>query len=148
MALMSEVLNGTPQGASGTWFVEGSEALKATLADLSAQEASRSFEEGINSIAAHVLHMTYYLELATDGMKQVERNGDWEESWAKQVVNDSEWEQAKLDCESRFKEFSETLSSFELSDPDDLTYAIANVGHAGYHLGAIRQLSLLVKSLK
>ncbi len=146
IALMSEVLDGYPEGADGTWFVEGSEVLKATLADLSGEEASRSLGDGINSIAAHVIHLTYYLELSTDGMKKIERESNWGGSWAKQVTTDAEWEVAKQNCATKFQEFSEILSTHDLSDPDDLTYAIANLGHAAYHLGAIRQLFLIVKS--
>lgn len=144
--LFQEVLRGTPPGADGTWFVQGNEALNTTLDDLSADEASRFLGTGINSIAAHVIHATYYLELANDNLRGRSRDGDWAGSWARQVVSKQEWTEARAALDHQAIRFLEFVKDADLlADPDQLTEALANVGHAAYHLGAIRQLYLVVK---
>lgn len=144
---MTECLEGTPPGEAGTWFVQGGEALLATLNDLTADEATAKYALGPNSICAHVMHSAYYLELAIDGLNGISRQGDWPGSWAKQAVTDVEWNEAKSSLRQRVQSFLETLEKVDLStDPDDLTYALANLAHLAYHLGAVRQLYLFIKS--
>jgi len=145
--LVTEVIQGTPPGASGTWFVQGDEALEATLADLTAEQASVNLVAGLSSIAAHAIHASYYLELALDGMQGISRDGDWEGSWAKQKVTDLEWDAARQGLKARADAFCQALREIDLEkNQDDLTYAMANLGHLAYHLGSIQQLYLAVKA--
>lgn len=146
--LFAEVFRGTAPGADGTWFVQGNEALDATLAALTAEEASASPGTGISSIAAHVIHTAYYLELANDGLRGVERDGDWAGSWKKQAVDAAAWAEAQENLRRQKERFLEFVATEDLgANQERLTYAIANIGHVAYHLGAIRQLFLVAKAL-
>ena len=145
--LFQEVFVGTPPGADGTWFVQGNEAMNATLAALSPEEASRKLAPNISSIAAHVIHATYYLELGNDTLRGVSREGDWKGSWSKQSVDDAEWKQTKADLGIQINRFLDFVDTGDIDcDEDTSTTVLANVCHAAYHLGAIRQIYLMVKS--
>jgi hypothetical protein len=145
--LFLEVFEGTPAGAGGTWFVQGNEALDATLAGLSAQEASRTAIPGASSIAAHVIHTAYYLELANDHFRGRDRDGDWAGSWKRQTVTEAEWTAAKANLTNQRNDFLSQIQQADLAvEQEDLTYALANLGHVAYHLGGIRQLFLAIKA--
>ncbi|MBX3113369.1 MAG: DinB family protein [Fimbriimonadaceae bacterium] len=144
--LLNEVLYGTAEGAEGTCFVQGNEALLATLQDLTAEEASLIPAQGMSSIAAHVIHTNYYLFLNLQGMEGNELEGDWPGSWAKQTVTAEEWLEQQSLLKSQVERFCELLDSMDFEEKWNVIEGIANVGHAAYHLGAIRQLYLLMKS--
>ncbi|QYK52763.1 MAG: DinB family protein [Fimbriimonadaceae bacterium] len=144
--LLNEVLYGTAEGAEGTCFVQGDEALFAALQDLNAEEASRIPEPGMSSFAAHVIHTNYYLYLSLQGMEGNELEGDWPGSWAKQTVTAEEWREQQALLKSQVEKFCGLLDSMDFEEKWNVVEGIANVGHAAYHLGAIRQLYLLVKS--
>ncbi len=143
--LFTEVFQGTAPGADGTWFVQGNEAFYATIDDLTAMEASTRPMGSASSIAAHVIHTTYYMELAIAAAKGEQREGDWPSSWDKQTVSDTEWEAVKGKLRSTVAVFQEGLGCIDL-DGEYLQGAVANIAHAAYHLGAIRQLYLAVKN--
>ncbi|MFX8879523.1 hypothetical protein ABTM72_19190, partial [Acinetobacter baumannii] len=77
-ALLTETLQGSD---TGTWYVQGREALLPILRGLSAERASARLTPTVNSIAAHVHHTAYYIELAGRCLgTTVEEHGDWERS--------------------------------------------------------------------
>lgn len=140
--LFVEVFQGTPPGASGTWFVQGGEAFDATLAQITAEQASHR-AGGASSIAAHVVHTAYYLELANDALRRVERDADWSGSWARQSVDEKEWAAAKSELANQANRFVEVLDGDLNLDGELRTYLTAIVCHTAYHLGAVRQLALI-----
>jgi len=144
--LLNEILYGTSNGADGTCFVQGDEALLATLQDLSAEEASRIPAPGMSSIAAHLIHTNYYLWHSLQYMEGKEIEGEWEASWAKQAVTQEEWAAEQERLKTQVECFCNLLDSMDFTEEWNLVGGIANVGHAAYHLGAIRQLYLMVKS--
>ncbi len=146
VTLFEEIFQGTPPGADGTWFVQGDEALDVTLDSLTFEEASTAPTAQANSIAAHVIHMTYYLELANDGLRGRERQGDWPGSWMVQTVDAQRWVAVKEALRHQRESMRSILAEHSFENAEDLTHAIANIAHAAYHLGAIRQLYLIAKS--
>lgn len=144
--LINEILYGTAEGADGTCFVQGDEALLATLQDLTAEEASRIPAPGMNSIAAHLIHTNYYLYLNIQGMEGNPLEGDWPGSWAKQAVTTEEWLDQQNTLKTQVERFCDLLDSMDFEEKWNVIEGIANVGHAAYHLGAIRQIYLIVKS--
>ncbi len=146
-AIFREAFGGLSAGADGTWFVQAGQAIFETLDDLDAVEASRAVAPGINTIAAHAIHTAYYIELGISALNGVEIPGDWPGSWKVQTVTDDEWSAVKATLHERVTKFLATAGAV----PDEFTEMIqgdlvANVAHAAYHLGAIRQLYLTVKA--
>jgi hypothetical protein len=144
--LMQEVLHGTAPGETGTCFVQGDEALIQTLNNLTAEEASTIPTPGVTTIAAHLIHTNYYLELSIQSMKGVETAGDWPGSWAKTALTESEFRAEIQKLESQVTEVNVLLTTINFEEKWALIDSIANVGHAAYHLGAIRQLYCIIKA--
>lgn len=142
-----EVFEGTAPGADGTWFVQGGEALEETLSALSAEEASIKPTPGMSSIAAHVLHMTHYLQMSNANGRGQEFAADWQGSWRKQTVSADEWREAVDNLRVQKQLLLNLMSQEDIAENDDAVFgAIANIAHAAFHLGAIRQLFVWVKS--
>lgn len=144
--LYVEVFNGTPPGESGTWFVQGGEAMWATLDDLTAAEASARPFPTASSVAAHVIHTDYYLNQTLRWVAGEEPVDDWPGSWAKQEVTEEEWAAVKDGLRQRVKAFVDLVASSPNGE-HHIIGKLANLGHVAYHLGAVRQLYLAVKSL-
>ena len=145
VALYTEVFQGTPPGADGTWFVQGGEAMWATLDDLSAAEASTRVFPGASTIAAHTIHTAYYLNQTLLWVAGKEPVDDWPGSWAKQEVTEEEWTAVKDDFKQKVRTFTDLIASSPSGEYEVLG-KLANLGHVAYHLGAVRQLYLAVKS--
>lgn len=140
-ALMAETLTGN---VGGTWFVERTEALLPILRGMTAEQASKRAGEKVSSVAAHTLHTAYYMELAGNWFRTgEEEKSDWEKSWSVQTVDEDGWEQAVDRLEKAADALTAAVDSNEIADQDNLTYALANLSHAAFHLGSIRQLALL-----
>ncbi|MBL8067169.1 MAG: DinB family protein [Armatimonadetes bacterium] len=144
--LFDEILHGTAKGNDGTYFVQGGEALLATCAGLTAKQASRSPAPGVSSIAAHLGHSIYYLELALRSFLGEPVEGVWEASWATQVVTVREWADLQGQLLGLARRFHQAMEELPIEDETAVTDAIANVGHLAYHLGAIRVLASWLQS--
>ncbi|HEY3330606.1 MAG TPA: DinB family protein [Capsulimonadaceae bacterium] len=148
-AIFGEAFSGLAAGADGTWFVQAGEAFFETLDRLDASQASLAVAPGVNTIAAHVIHTAYYIELAIAVFNGNELPGDWPGSWKKQTVTEGEWAEVKATLHERVSSFLQTLDAVDLAaGPYLQADAIANAAHAAYHLGAVRQLYLIVTSDK
>ncbi len=143
--MITEVLEGCAPGESGTYFVQGGEALRSTLKNLTAEEASCQIAPNVNSIAAHLIHTNYYLWFSLEYMHGRTPTADWAQSWAKQTVTEEEFQEEQAKLISQVELFCMLLDDKDLGEQENIFGAIANVGHIAYHLGAIRQLFLLVK---
>jgi len=143
--LYVEVFNGTPPGESGTWFVQGGEAMWATLDDLTAEEASARPFPAASSIAAHTIHTDYYLGQTLRWVAGEEPVDDWPGSWAKQEVTAEEWSEVKQGLREKVQAFVDLVASSPTGE-HHIIGKLANLGHVAYHLGAVRQLYLAVKS--
>jgi hypothetical protein len=139
--LLRELIDGS--AAEGCWVLNPKDpGLLRSLATLTAAAASRSPSSGAPSIAAHVDHLCYGLELMnrwSDGENPFE-NANYSASWQRLQVSDEEWA-ARLD---RLRTAAHGWLSVlhrprELSDME-LTGMAASVAHLAYHMGAIRQI--------
>ena len=117
--------------------------LLASLDRLSAPAASTPAPAGGASIAAHVDHLRYGLDLLNRWARGEENpfaTADWTASWQRGTVTDAEWDsrrqalRAELDAWNGVIGQPRELSQFEL------TGLLASVVHLAYHLGAIRQI--------
>ena len=141
LALLREGYEGTD---GWTWFIthevsDGS--ILATLANVTAEQASASPPHGGRTIAAHAEHLRWALAFANTFFRGEQPDFDWGKSWSVSRVDEEQWR--ALLAELR-KEYETLLKAIEQrgdwSDDNMLRGTMAQVAHSAYHLGAIRQL--------
>jgi len=126
----------------GTSFFE-------TLADVTASEASRRASPDTASIAAHVRHCIYYLEVLQRSL-QGEPLGtlDWRSIWTNdRPVDEGEWNELR-------ERLRNEAASVEARAKDDATWEredspwefMAIIVHTAYHLGAVRQALRVIRA--
>ena len=140
--LFGELIDGPPQ--AGFMLNTGDPGLLRLLDGLSAAAASARAPAGGASVAAHVDHVRYGLELMNRwaaGEANPWGTADWTASWRRTTVDDAQWaalrEQLR-DEATRWRRALETPRA--LSDPE-LQGVIASIAHLAYHLGAMRQIA-------
>lgn len=144
--LMLETLFGIRPDAQGTWFVERSEALVPILQGLTAKQASYRANDSVSSVAAHVIHATYYIQVGLNNATGEEVKADWAGSWAEQQVDEPRWHEVRTELEQKATELIRVLDTNPPTEQEDITYQLAQLSHAAFHLGSLRQLSLLAKT--
>lgn len=145
LTLFRETFEGVAEGNSGTWFVEGREGMFDAVEQATAQVASRQAGEGISTLAAHADHARYYLWISNQNLRSAAGEptifGDWKQSWEHQVVSEAKWQEIRLGLRSEFELFVVLLDELvSFRDQDQVTYLLANLAHAAFHLGAMRQI--------
>ena len=142
VTLFTETFEGVAEGADGTFFVQGKEALLPILRRLTPEQASCRASDSTNSIAAHAIHTAYYISLLNELLAGRQPHVDWEASWQVQEVDDARWSQALDDLETQYRQMRSHLGSAEPTEEDHRTYLLAQLAHAAFHLGSIRQLAM------
>lgn len=126
----------------GTSFFE-------TLADVTASEASKRASPGTASVAAHVRHCIYYLEVLQRSLKGEPLGTlDWRSIWTNdRPVDEGEWNGLR-------ERLRTEAAAVEALARDDATWARADslggfmavVVHTAYHLGAVRQALRVIRT--
>lgn len=148
--LFTELTQGPPP--NGAYVLNGGDpGLLAAIDRLSAEAASHQAVPGAASIAAHVDHVCYGLDLLNrwaDGEANPWQGADWSASWRRLVVNGPEW--AALRQRLR-QATARWLAGMQM--PRDLSSAqvnevIGSIAHLAYHFGAIRQMDRSIQGPK
>ena len=140
--LLSELLDGP---AADVAFVlnPGDRGLLKSLAALSSTQASRVPDGGGSSIAAHVEHVRYGLELLNRwarGDQNAFANANYAASWRRTHVTDDEWQARIEQLRREAAAWREQVLRPRELDETEATGAVASVVHLAYHMGAIRQM--------
>lgn len=138
--LFRELLQGTPAGEP-TWITTGGpqSALYGSIADLSAEQASRDLNG--STIASHVEHMRWALQLVNDWFDGQEPTSNWSESWLVSEVDPAEWDRLRADLHEAGDRVLANLQSRQLgNEPMAMHGTLASFAHAAYHLGAVMQM--------
>ena len=144
--LREAVEGGTP--GQGTAFLDGTKAdgsgnhgLLATLAGLSAQQASRDVHG--TSVAGQARHTAFHMEVIVRWERDGDRGPfDWKGSFHPAQVSAEEW----TELQARVRRAYEALVAFARTQADqpasgDATGGLTGgVAHVAYHLGAVRQM--------
>ncbi|MBB5235789.1 DinB family protein [Deinococcus budaensis] len=145
--ILREAVEGGVPG-QGTAFLDGTAAdgsgnhgLLATLASLSAEQASREVNGA--TVAGHARHTAFHMEVVVRWERDGDRGPfDWKGSFHPAQVGEEEWEEVQQRVRRAYDgltAFARTQASREASG--DATGGLAGaVAHVAYHLGAIRQL--------
>jgi hypothetical protein len=123
-------------------FLDKGTSLFETLDGISAEQASRANSGGCATLAAHVNHVRFYLDVFEGYMlEQPQKAIDWRSSWQIAAVSADEWESLKMGLRESYARVRRTMEGFDSWDNDHrLGGAVAIVVHTAYHLGEIRQM--------
>lgn len=126
-------------------FLDRGTSLFETLDSLTADQVSQSITAGGTTVAGHVYHTIFYLEVTRDYLEgTLNRKIDWKDSWIITTRNNSEWAELRSQLKSEYKTVVDYLTG--VTDWTDLRIlgALGILAHTSYHLGAIRQIAKLV----
>ena len=145
-ATLSALLEESFEKVAGIYLDRGT-SLFETLADLSAEEASRPITEAGTTIAAHVEHIRFYLRVMEGYMDGESADGlDWKQSWLRTKVTPEEWDSLRRQLRDDHDRLMAHLKRFaDWNDDHRVAGALGIVAHTAYHLGAIRQMRRVVK---
>lgn len=139
--LLSELLHG-PAGDAAFIVNPGDTGMLGSLAQLSAAQASER-PGGRSSVAAHVGHLRYGLELLNRwaaGDDDAFAGAEYARSWEAQQVADGEWQSLQRRLAQEAQAWTAAIERRVEWDRVSLSGAISSLAHLAYHLGAIRQL--------
>ena len=144
-AAVSSVFRELVEGADAhiAWVLNPADpGLLRSLDRLSAADASRAVPGGGSSVAAHVDHLRYGLQLLnrwTRGENPF-ADADYRASWRRQTVSEDAWATLRGDLRAEARTWLEAIAApRELTD-SEWSGIVASVAHLAYHLAAIRQI--------
>jgi hypothetical protein len=140
--ILIEVFQGPP-GGEAYILNPGDPGLLRQLDFIDARTASTRNVPGKTTIAAHVDHVLYGLTLLNrwaNGEENPWADADWDASWKRGVVSDTEWQSLRDSLRKSFESWRDFVA--QKSDWTDIAAAgtVASAAHTAYHLGAIRQI--------
>jgi hypothetical protein len=140
--LFAELVDGAVADGGAFMLNSGDVGLLRSLEKLSAEEASRSVNDGA-TIAAHAQHVRYGLSLmnewASNGGNPF-ANAKWDEAWTVSRVDAAAWEEIRGGLREEARRWLQVLQSPREVSAIELSGMMGSVGHLAYHLGAIRQI--------
>jgi hypothetical protein len=145
-----DILREVYVGAEGqhTFVIDNApgNGILSAIKTLSAKEASTPSHEGGSTVAAHTGHLKWSLDYAMEFFKGNQPQWDWDDSWKRIVVNESEWQELQQELEETYNRLATAIRNVkDWSHPAFVKGVLALLPHAAYHLGAIKQLMLVVK---
>ena len=140
VTLLSEALYG-PRG-DAFFLNSGDRGLLASLDLLSAESASAR-PGGRSSVASHVEHLRYGLELLNREARgeSLWATANWADAWTHQTVTEDQWRKLRADLAREAQEWLEVMKHPPAWEDVGLGSAVGSIPHLAYHLGAIRQLA-------
>jgi hypothetical protein len=148
--LFAELIDG-PSPDAAYMLNGGDPGLLRSLAALSAEAASRRAVPDGASIAAHVDHVCYGLDLMnrwSDGEADPWSNADWTASWRRTTVSEREWADLRERLRQTTRRWHTALQAPRTMTALELNGVIASIAHLAYHLGAMRQIDRSIQGPK
>jgi hypothetical protein len=140
--LFAELIDGANSPSGAFILNTGDAGLLRSLDQLSADDASRSVNDGA-TIAAHAQHVRYGLSLmnrwATEGGNPF-ADATWDAAWRISLVDADRWQEIRDGLRDEAHRWLQALRSPRDVTDIELTGMIASIAHLAYHLGAIRQI--------
>ncbi len=122
------------------FFLDKGDSLFATLASITAGEASQSLGPRSGNIAAKVNHIRFYLDaIAANAAAGTYVPADWDSSWQVGEVNEAEWIDLVARLDTAYRGLLDFASTNETWNDQFVGGAFGIVAHTAYHLGEIRQ---------
>lgn len=146
--LVAELLGGPSDDCA---FVLGSGdiGLLRLLNSISATTASQPGAGDSHSIAGHVHHVWFCLDVinrGADGDGSAFMTADWASSWNMQHVDDRNWSAMIDQLRTAGERWQKLVLEPRDWDAISMHGAIASVAHVAYHMAVIRQLAAFSRS--
>ncbi|RVT96498.1 hypothetical protein EOD41_20235 [Mucilaginibacter limnophilus] len=135
-------------GKSFTWVIDRDpgQGFIDVIKAISAEDASRPLNQSGSTIAAHTEHLRWSLNYALTFFEGKQERRDWNESWKVKAVTTEEWKNLQSTLLNEYIAVrTAVLEATNLDNPQFLTGVMALLPHAAYHLGAIKQMVLMLK---
>ena len=129
-------------------YLDRGTAFFQSIEEITAQQASQPMGN-CATIAAHVEHVRYYLDVLEDYMfKTALSYVNWKEVWETvSTVSDDEWHEMKTNLKSTYERIKGHLHGAETWDGElELSAMMGIIVHSAYHLGEIRQMMCRLQS--
>ena len=141
-----ELLDETFENHHGI-YLDKNTSLFQTLETVSAEEAPIPVGGKCASLAAQVVHITFYLEVLERYVVYNDTSRvDWGEIWRTvEKVTPEEWKAYKSNLERAYRRIDKLFHENETWNEDSIGGALAIVVHTAYHLGEIRQALCTLK---
>jgi hypothetical protein len=146
-ALFAELVDG-PSPHAAYMLNSKDPGLLQSLDRLSAAAASSIPAAGGASVAAHVDHVRYGLELMnrwSNGEADPWSNADWTASWRRTTVTTEQWAALRGQLRQEVRRWGTALRQPRDWSEVELNSVIASIAHLAYHLGAIRQIDRSIR---
>ncbi len=143
---MLAALDETFENVQGMYLDRGT-SLFETLAAITAEEASRPVSANCASIAAHVEHVRFYMEVTLRFVRGERPKVDWTEIWRTvRAVTPQEWAASQQRLRETYEHVRELVTSMTTWEGEnEVGGALALLMHNAYHLGEIRQALCTIK---
>ena len=128
-------------------FINRGTSLFHSLADISAEQASQDMGN-CATLAAHVEHIRYYLDVIEDFMFKKDLSYvDWGDIWEKvSVVSEDEWQTINDNLKISYERVKAHLGNPDVwNDSHEIGAMMGIIVHTAYHLGEIRQMLCRLK---
>jgi hypothetical protein len=140
---LTTLLRETFEGPSGpsTYYIDNDPraGLLPAIDALTPSEASAAASPGAPSIAGHVHHIAFHVEMSSAWFRGDQADRDWAESWTVREVDAKEWDRVRRHVRARYEDLIRAIEAEPSARAEALATSIGAVAHAAYHLGAIRQ---------
>jgi hypothetical protein len=139
--LLRELIEG-PAGAEAFMLNPGDAGLLASLDRVTAIEASAR-SDGRSSVAAHVDHVRYGLELLNRAARGEDpwQDAKWSASWERQTVSAEGWGELRASLRREANNWLHLAGRAKAWNHVTLSGTLGSIAHLAYHFGAIRQLA-------
>lgn len=128
-------------------YLDRGTSIFETLATISAEEASRPVSANCASIAAHVAHMRFYMEMTLRFIRGERERVDWGEIWRTvREVTPEEWAASQQRLRETYQQIREVAHTTTWEGENEIGGALALLMHNAYHLGEIRQALCTIKA--
>ncbi|MFC4637685.1 DinB family protein [Deinococcus hohokamensis] len=141
--LLRETFEGT--GGQGSHYIDGKGhgSLFETLDRLDPKLASMPLKPGGATIASHVEHTRYYIQILRRFIAEEEDGRpDWPGNWQTRTVTPEEWDGLKQAIRDEYAGAMTHLDQIEVWDDEPIGGFLSILAHSAYHLGAIRLLAV------
>jgi hypothetical protein len=123
------------------WF----EGLFSTLENIDAVTALKVPAAGRSSIAAHCEHLRYVITIVNAWTKLEKPQPDWSLAWKTSSVDAVQWDALKTAIQTECETLQAFIKASSEWSPKLLNLLMSNTSHMAYHVGAIRQIWMLVR---
>ena len=141
--LMEETFEAKPHGI----YLDDRTSLLETLETVSAEEASIRVGGKCASLAAHVAHVTFFIEAFERHALQGDNTPpDWGLIWRTvEKVTPEEWEEYKRKLKEAYLRMDRLFHENPIWNEVNIGGALSILVHTAYHLGEIRQALCTLK---